>query len=238
VLPWVLGGVFGLDVAWRSYHGLLAGWWWPFKFLGCMVVLSIFSTMATSLLIQSPWWLSIPMGVGLACFIARDIRGSEKPTRPQEWTPAALVEFGLDLETAKSNYTKRGYSESVAVDMNNCVVEKLVAAVPGGPKEAVRLGKERFYEIAKNTGLECTAYEQKRLMRSAKWFVDFRPAFIESCVVSFGEKKRTQCTCLAETAPKIFDSPAALMAATDKEPQQRSEDEVANMKRLDAGCEP
>jgi hypothetical protein len=24
------------------------------------------------------------MGIGLACFIARDIRGSEKPTRPQD----------------------------------------------------------------------------------------------------------------------------------------------------------
>jgi len=249
VLPWLVGVVVGLDWAWRGYHGLFATWWWPFRFLGSIAALSIGSALAgacvtyfVALATEARSSKGFVLGsggvllmIGLQLYVATDLWDLLRPS-PSVWTAESLKTFGLDPQFVRERYTSQGLSEAMADGVHRCVTAKFKVAVPGGPRQAKELGRDRFVEIAKGVGADCKRELARSVLRSTTWTADFGSLFVDRCVVEFGEVGRPGCSCVAQTAPKYFASPASFMGTLDLSKEKRDKNE--SLGKIALACAP
>jgi hypothetical protein len=178
--------------------------------------------------------VAILLLLGFGLVASRGIRTTRRANTPAEWTP----ELRQQLLARFSNATRTPYvaEETGKAEIANCMFEGLTSAMPGGPREAERLGEARVAEIAGKVGSGCGLAYAKRVTSSKEWIPQFAPLYTYVCVLTNGESEKEHCSCFAREAPRHFASPAAFMAF-EKTPDERlTAAERATVLRMRRSC--
>lgn len=118
-----------------------------------------------------------------------------------------------------------------------CMMEKTIAAFPGGPAEMLRVAQDgkRMNEVAYENGFAC-AREFSEGVAAAPWGPKFAPVFVYGCVRDEGEKMRAACSCLAEKARATYATPAEFVKVMNTKREARGRSEQTKYQKLITSC--
>ena len=177
---------------------------------------------ASPLLNGALWIVGLMIAVGIGKFCGRESASqafsalkqlpSTAGAEANEWTSTALAQLRqlADVQNRAAPFLVTAADRD---QMANCVVAKFMVAMPGGPEEVRRSSAARISEVAQSVGSICGSEFSSRVTGSATWVPAFKPVFVAQCMNSKGESMKKFCECLADLAPKYFNSPAELASA-------------------------
>lgn len=116
----------------------------------------------------------------------------------------------------------------------DCMFERFSASFPGGPAELARAGDQKAVAAALEAAKQCAHEFSTWVYSRDEWIASFKTQFTNDCVLTDGPALRQWCVCLAEQAPKHFESPRAFsdVAFTT----ERDTESGVTMAMLYGGC--
>jgi DNA-directed RNA polymerase subunit RPC12/RpoP len=158
------------------------------------------------------------------------------------WTPQARADLVKDFQGLGEGL---GLTERAAEEFRACFVDQMINALPGGPAERSRLGRELGKQIAAKAGATCGKALSDRVANSRTWVPDFHVIYVRGCIEATpdslgGEADRAAiqdwCDCIAREAPSYFASPAAFLATDGTSQAELSRDELKRITALREKC--